>query len=166
MSDVELREEVVMDATRFECDVCRKNKDKEELGERIEPNKSTIIDICKSCQGNLPFELVNVLYTGSPEWKADAARMILFSIRDCDEAMNYDNFTINNMVGGVWAVFGNAGAEDFTMEYLDSIEKLESRAKDNEFNYRDYPRYLTAVLDCGELRQFKTEWKLVEVKGK
>lgn len=164
MSDIERRTLVVKDETQFKCDVCWGRKKTEELGERIEPKKSTVIDICRACQGSLPFKLVNALYAGSPEWKADAARKIIFSIRECNEAMNFDDFTINNIAAGAWAVFGNAEAEDYTLERLGSIDKLESRAKDNEFHYRDYPRYLYAVLDNGKLRQFKTEWKLVEVK--
>ena len=162
MSDIEYRK-TVKDESKFKCDVCRETKVTLELQETIDKDSHSKLDICSACHKNLPSKLIESLYTGEPRWKADAAREIIYSIRECTDAMNYDDFTINDMKEGVWAVFGNGEAESYHMEELVSMEQLESRARDNEFHYRDFPRYLEAVSDNGKLKQFKTEWKLVEV---
>ena len=65
---------------------------------------------------------------------------------------------------GIWAAFENGEAEAYDLSKLENITELEPLTHMYEFNYRDFPRYLTAVIDNGKFRRFETEWKLVEKK--
>lgn len=163
MSDIEEMKRVKV-KSKFKCDVCLEKKDDEELRSSFKPKDSSKIDICRTCHHNLPSDLIHALQTGKPTWKSNDARTILFSIRESEDAFDYSRFEILNMNQGVWAVFGNGEAELYELEKLGDIKHLESTAKDREFNYRGYPMYLMGVLDNGKLKQFKAEWKLVEVK--
>ena len=155
MSEVTVRREVVVE-DQFRCDVCDHQKNTEER--KIVGG----IDICSSCIVCFPLEIIDALKTKEPRWKYDSAREIVYSIRDSDDGYSWQD-GMSNLKEGSWAVFANGEAEVSVLEKLDDIGDLESRARDQEFCYRDFPRYLEAVLDNGKLRRYRTEWKLVEV---
>ena len=98
------------------------------------------------------------------DWEEGDARSIVLNVRDSEDAYDYrtDEF---NLKKGIWVVFSNSEAEDSILEELGSIYSLESRARDMGFHYRDYPRYIEAVLDNCKFRRYETEWRLVEVEG-
>jgi hypothetical protein len=116
----------------------------------------------------IPDELVDALRDadgrGEETWQQCAAREFIFSIRDSDESFDYQSRRPSDLKVGVWAVFGNF-EEDREIVNLDELENLEGVARNYEFHYRDYPRYILGTLVDGKLRNFKGEWCLTEILG-
>ena len=163
MSDITYNREVV-DKDTFKCDVCNQTDDMEKRAARVASRYNSTIDICKTCNSRLPEYFIEILKTKDDKWKVDAIRDILLHIYDSEDAMNYIDWTISDLKKGVWALFVNEEADLSEMCLLDHETELEQMALEMDSGYRHAPMELVAVLDNGQLKRFKIQRKLVEIK--
>ncbi|MFA7218924.1 MAG: hypothetical protein WC119_00165 [Synergistaceae bacterium] len=148
----------------IDCDVCHERKEDNKIAERLCNNR---IHICESCRKMIPDDLVDALRQSNypridKEWRCKAARHFLFNIHDSDDSFVYELRTPSNLKVGTWAVYGNDYSEEFTIQSVESIEKLEERTGYFEFKYREGPLHLLGVLNDGKLRNFVLKWSLEE----
>ena len=174
-------EKTVVVGKLYNCDLCGERTEEEDVAEKLFDDS---LHICKECRKKLPDDLIEAAKEPSQidektgkeitnedyanrnygiiNWRNYAANMFLLSIRESEDTYEWD-VGVSDLTIDTWAVFGNGEAEFSEIRKIErGVDGLEAAAKDMEYHYRDFPKYLRGTLVDGKLRHFVTEWKLVE----
>ena len=139
------------------CDCCNYREDKVKIV--FSHNK---VDICEKCIKSFSEDFLNAL-KDEKSWKNNQAYMFVHSIREEEEAYDWQTDELADFTKGIWALFViSCDSDQVKINKVDSLERLERMTLDKINPYDDYPYDLHTVIIDGIIRNFKVEMKLVE----